>query len=57
MVNIVRGLISLILGITFCVMQATNNFGNGRSNGYLIGGILIVFGIYRLYRGIVQRQG
>jgi hypothetical protein len=54
MYNIVRGVISLVIGIIFCVMQATGNFGNGRSNGYLVGGVLIAFGCYRLYRGILR---
>ncbi len=57
MLNIVRGLLSLILGIAFCVLQATNNFGDRHSNGYLFGGILIAFGLFRLYRGLVQRSG
>jgi len=55
MYNIVRGIISIIIGVVFCVMQATGKFGTSRSSGYLFGVLIIVFGGYRLYRGLIQR--
>jgi uncharacterized membrane protein len=50
-----KGILGIIMGIFFCFMQATKSLGYSRSNGYLVGGILILFGIYRLCRGILQR--
>lgn len=55
MVNIIRGIISLVIGIAFCVMQATGNYPGRGMNGYLLGVLLIAFGGYRLFRGVTQR--
>ena len=56
MVNIIRGVLCLVIGIVFCVAQATGNMHNRGTGGYLYGGLLIAFGIYRLYRGVTAQK-
>ncbi len=52
--RIARGAISVIIGIVFCIQQSAHQMGNA-TNGYVLGGLLIVFGIYRIAIGFNGR--
>ena len=55
MYDIIRGVISLVIGITFCVLAAMGQFGaNSSSRIYLCNILLIAFGAFRLYRGVTR---
>ncbi len=56
LVNIIRGVLCIVIGILLCVGQGTGIMHDRGTGGYLYGGLLIAFGIYRLYRGITAQK-
>jgi hypothetical protein len=56
MSGVVRGVISLVVGIGLCIAQAAGGLPEGHNgNGYLAGGIIITFGLFRIGRGLMNR--